>query len=207
MTCQEFWNTMPELDGASDGAIHSHLKDCHDCAARMSRQRELAAGLRAMAAGYHRVAAPARVESRLRTAFRAQTGVAAVRPIRPVWAPAFTWATACAAVLALAIVIVRGRQPEVPRPAASRGAEAVIAVNTGDPQTDSDGFIQLPNAARLADTEDVNVVRVEVPRSAMIALGLEVSAERASELVAADVMLGPDGLARAVRFLDSQGSL
>jgi hypothetical protein len=52
----------------------------------------------------------------------------------------------------------------------------------------------------------VNVVRVEMPRSAMLALGLEVSPERASELVAADVMLGPDGLARAVKFLD-EGTL
>jgi len=39
----------------------------------------------------------------------------------------------------------------------------------------------------------------------MIALGLEVSPERASELVPADIMLGPDGLARAVRFLDAEG--
>jgi hypothetical protein len=37
----------------------------------------------------------------------------------------------------------------------------------------------------------------------MIALGLEVSPERASEMVEADVMLGPDGLARAVRFVDA----
>ena len=36
----------------------------------------------------------------------------------------------------------------------------------------------------------------------MIALGFEVSAERAAEPVQADVMLGADGTARAVRFLD-----
>ena len=53
-----------------------------------------------------------------------------------------------------------------------------------------------------ADEDDVNLVRVEVPRSAMIALGLDVSADRAEELVEADVMLGSNGIARAVRFLD-----
>jgi hypothetical protein len=105
-------------------------------------------------------------------------------------------------VLALAFVVVRGGHPVVPLSTASRGAELALAA-ADEPQSDYEGFIPLPNAARLADTEDVNVVRVEVPRSAMIALGLEVSPERASELVAADVMLGPDGLARAVRFLDS----
>ena len=45
-------------------------------------------------------------------------------------------------------------------------------------------------------------MRVEVPRSTMMALGIAVSADRAGEPVQAEVMLGSDGLARAVRFLD-----
>jgi hypothetical protein len=36
----------------------------------------------------------------------------------------------------------------------------------------------------------------------MIALGYSVAADRASERVRADVLMGSDGLARAVRFLD-----
>jgi hypothetical protein len=72
----------------------------------------------------------------------------------------------------------------------------------GDAGAASGEFIPLPNAARLAPSEDVNLVRVEVPRSTMIALGYPVAADRAAELVQADVVLGSDGLARAVRFLD-----
>src|SRR5205823_6212390 len=53
-----------------------------------------------------------------------------------------------------------------------------------------------------ADSEDGDVVRLEVPRSAMIALGYDVSPDRAAERVEAEVTLGPDGQARAVRFLD-----
>jgi hypothetical protein len=67
---------------------------------------------------------------------------------------------------------------------------------------EDDGFIPLPNARRLDPNEDVNVVRVEVPRSAMLSVGLAVSADRVSELVEADVVLGADGLARAIRFVD-----
>ena len=48
----------------------------------------------------------------------------------------------------------------------------------------------------------MDIVHVEVPRSAMLAVGLDVSADRADEMVEADVMLGADGVARAVRFLD-----
>jgi len=41
-----------------------------------------------------------------------------------------------------------------------------------------------------------------VPRSAMLAVGLTVSADQGSELVEADVKMGSNGLARAVRFLN-----
>ena len=65
-------------------------------------------------------------------------------------------------------------------------------------------FIPLLDAEELETSDEVDVVRVEVPRSAMAALGFVVSAERASERVEADVAIGPDGLARAVRFVDQE---
>ena len=43
---------------------------------------------------------------------------------------------------------------------------------------------------------------VPFEESIALSLGFEVNAERAGEPVRADVMLGADGLARAVRFLD-----
>jgi hypothetical protein len=102
-------------------------------------------------------------------------------------------------MFALAILLVRERQPEAVRPPAQRTVELAVAQS----QADYDGFIPLPNSAGVAtDEEDVNLVRVEVPRSTMIALGLDVSADRAEELVEADVLLGSNGVARAVRFLD-----
>jgi len=71
-----------------------------------------------------------------------------------------------------------------------------------DVAADNDGFIPLPNAEQIAPDENVNVVRVEVPRSAMLAVGLTVSADPRSESVEADVKMGSNGLARAVRFLN-----
>jgi hypothetical protein len=200
MNCQEFWNTVPEL-GDRDGG--SHLEECPACAARMSRHRELQAGFRAVAAGFRRVEAPPRVEARLLSAFRRQSGME-IRATSRRWVPAATWAVAFAAMFALAAFLVRDRQPEAARPPLQRTIELAML---HPPQADADGFIPLPNSAPLAvgdaaDGDDVNLVRVEVPRSAMIALGLDVSADRAEELVQADVMLGSNGMARAVRFLD-----
>ena len=199
MNCDEFWCTIPELGPVLGNSESSrHLAECPACAVRMTRHRELEAGFRAVAAGYARVEAPARVEVRLRTAFRKQAG-SENRDSSRRWIPVVTWAAAFVAMFVLGVFLVRSRQPEAIRPPVHRTVELAML----QPQDDADGFIPLPNSAGMAaDGDDVNLVRVEVPRSAMIALGLDVSADRAEEMVEADVMVGSNGLARAVRFLD-----
>jgi len=195
MTCEEFWNAHPGPGGVEG---ERHVSECPACAARVSRHWELEAGFRAVAAADRWMEAPPRVEARLRAALRRQTG-SNVRAPSPRWAPVVAWATGIAATFTLAAFLVRGRQPEAVHTPAHRSIELALV----EPQTDADGFIPLPNSAGLtADGDDVNLVRVAVPRSAMIALGLDVSADRAEELVEADVMLGSNGIARAVRFLD-----
>ena len=54
-------------------------------------------------------------------------------------------------------------------------------------------------AANLADGG--RMVRVELPRSAMASFGLPVDMDRANEKVKADVLMGVDGLAHAIRFV------
>ena len=193
MNCQEFWNTMPEL-GNGD---HAHVADCPACALRLRRQRELEAGLRAVAGGMRRLEAPPRVEARLVASFRTQSGIQPIRARRR-WVPWLTWAAAFAAMLALGIFLVRERQPEAARTPVARGVERAVL----ETPAEFEGFIPLPDTDAVPVNEDMDVVHVEVPRSAMLAVGLEVSADRAEEMVEADVMLGSDGVARAVRFVD-----
>jgi len=208
MNCQEFWNTMPELAHEAEDGHLEHLGECSACAALLNRQRTLASGLRMLAADWRSVEAPARAESRLTAAFLGQAGLAVRRPAARWWVPVATWAAAAAAVVALAMFLARDRQV-VPahRTASSRVQLAAVEPPAdlealGD-SSDADGdFIPMPNGARIEPNEDLNLVRVEVPRSAMIALGYAVSEDRASESVEAEVVLGPDGLARAVRFLE-----
>jgi hypothetical protein len=210
MNCQEFWKTMPELAHNQDHL--EHLRDCPACARCWERQNALVAGLRTVAAEWRHVEAPASVEARLTAAFREHSGLGNSRPgvVRQprMWLPVATWFAAAAAVLVLALVLVSNRQPRpVHRnlPAGFESATVLAPVDweTGDDSPyNNEDFIPLPNAERIAPNEDVNLVRVEVPRSAMIALGFDVSADRASEPVEAEVVLGADGLARAVRFLD-----
>lgn len=62
-------------------------------------------------------------------------------------------------------------------------------------------FLPLTYGGSLTQMDDGQVVRVELPRSALQSFGLPVNAERAGERVKADVLLGHDGVARAIRFV------
>jgi hypothetical protein len=55
------------------------------------------------------------------------------------------------------------------------------------------------NSASLQDGG--HIVRVELPRSALVRFGLPVNMDRMNEKVKADVWLGVDGLAHAIRFV------
>jgi len=206
MNCQEFWDSMPE-PGAGDRL--EHLRECTACARRMNEHRRLLADLSALREEWRSVEAPARVEHSVVAAFRSQAAFRRARSLRHSWVPLFTWASAAAFLVALALLLVRPHEPPAAHHLAHPGGVqlAVLPAATATPDTaaddaDADGFIPLPDAQRIAPSDTMNVVRVEVPRSAMLAVGLSVSPDRVSELVEADVMMGSDGLARAVRFIE-----
>jgi hypothetical protein len=46
------------------------------------------------------------------------------------------------------------------------------------------------------------VIRVDVPRSTLFAMGFPVSLENESPTVKADLLIGPDGATRAVRLVE-----
>jgi hypothetical protein len=62
-------------------------------------------------------------------------------------------------------------------------------------------FVPLPYGDDALVGESARIVRVELPRSALRMAGFSVAQERANDRVQADVVLGADGLAHAVRFV------
>lgn len=200
MTCEEFWKSVP--DGAD---THPHLRECAACVARMRRHQQLRAGFRAMAATV-RVEAPARVEARLMKEFRSHAGIPELAGTRRRWVPAAIWGGAIAAMIAAGIFLVRDRAPEAQRPVPRHMEMASMENPTPLDAAIEEGFVLLPGAEQLETVEDLNLLHVELPRSAMMQVGIDVSPERGGETVRADVMVGSDGLARAVRFVDVEGS-
>ncbi len=77
-----------------------------------------------------------------------------------------------------------------PTPSQSANDEAVTA------------FYPLPYGSGLGLDEGWELVRVNMPLSALASLGIPVADEQSStQLVKADVVLGQDGMARAIRFV------
>jgi len=62
-------------------------------------------------------------------------------------------------------------------------------------------YIPLTYGTNSGPLDGGQVVRVELPRSALTALGLPMNAERLNERIKADVVLDNAGLARAIRFV------
>jgi len=86
-------------------------------------------------------------------------------------------------------------------PRRRRPAETVPPVLGRNPDSDEGDFIPLPEAAHLTPVESIDVVRVKLPRSALMRFGLPVTPEQAWEPVKADVVFGQDGMARAIRLV------
>jgi hypothetical protein len=169
-------------------------------------------------------AAPDALEGALRQAFRQHQATSApVKPRRLVWAPA-----AIAASVAVAVgwhvsnpVQVNVETPKVVTVASAPISTPKVAVKPAvmksvrpkrrapvkryasapKPAPRQEPFIQIPYAPAFNPYEDAQVVRVNMAGASVRRLGLPVSADR----VEADLVVGNDGLARAIRLVANSG--
>lgn len=87
---------------------------------------------------------------------------------------------------------------------ASGGSPNALAKDTTGDDEQAAEFHRLTPLAEAGPQEFEQVVRIEVPRSTLMMWGVPVNAERAAaERVKADVVIGEDGVARAIRILDT----
>ncbi len=78
--------------------------------------------------------------------------------------------------------------------------DATVAANYSGNEIATD-FMPVGYTSPMNLQDGGQVMRVELPRSALAGFGLPVNMERVNERVKADVLVGPDGLARAIRFV------
>ena len=179
----------------------------------MNEERRLTEWLAEYRDSLDGVSTPLRVEARLRAEVRDRRRI----PVAP-----WLLAAGAAAMLALGIWIGRPghpvKMPPAPVAAASPLVEEVPAALEPTPQFATPArprrtpapvtqpqpaayFVMLPGSELMPPAEDLQVLRVRIPRTRIQALGWPVNVDRLDERVLADVIVGNDGLPRAVRLV------
>jgi hypothetical protein len=80
----------------------------------------------------------------------------------------------------------------------------VMAIYSRSAPAANDEFIAVPYASPIGPYERADLVRVNVPVTALAQWGLPVSTFNPNQRVDAEVVLGEDGLARAVRLVSNR---
>jgi hypothetical protein len=223
MNCEEF--AIAGLDLGSAGgddllkkAAREHLRECHHCAALHENWLALREDLRVLGAETAEAQAPSRVELRLRQEFRSKHKTIKTQRTAVVFAwslgaaaalfCAFTWAnwrvhkdeslakTTTKVVPTAASLENPSQGPQGGTPVGSELGEVLVASNA------SGDFTLLPGSMPPAP-EDATVVRVQMQRAALGALGLTVNEEHAGDWIQVDLLVGDDGLPQAVRLPQS----
>lgn len=142
------------------------------------REQELTSALRKLAAENSAIGTPADIEQKVLAAFDAHQ-----RPARRIrWIPAVTAATVSAASGVIATLWLLHRPAPLP------------------PRVEAP-FIAIPYVAPPAPYERTEVKRMDVPLAALVAAGLDVHVNDVGASVRADVLIGQDGRALAIRLV------
>jgi len=86
--------------------------------------------------------------------------------------------------------------------ASERELIAIDADSTYADATTTDPFITIPYAEPLAPYERAELQRVKLTRGTLLAMGLPTDVPDADEPMNAELMVGEDGIPRAVRILN-----
>ena len=94
-----------------------------------------------------------------------------------------------------------GETLSVARAALPGAAPVTTPAAAGTPDEPSQPFIAIPYTEPIAPYERASVMRMDLPAAAVMAAGLPLETQDAGERVQADVLVGEDGRARAIRLL------
>jgi hypothetical protein len=222
MTCEEFelagldLETLREDDSVRIAA-REHLRVCPHCAALHENWQRLQADLHALGSETREVGAPARVEMRLRQEYRTQHKTEKAQRV----AVFAGWSLAAAAVIVAAVSWANWRRETGQGIMERVAVDAQKAATGGKSGKGIGGNGTIPAGPELGETlvasndtgeftllpgslpgtlEDATVVRVQMQRGALDALGLTVNEERASDLIQVDLLVGDDGQPQALRL-------
>lgn len=134
---------------------------------------------------------PAR-EAALLAAFDARQ-IRGIAPAPRLGVPSFQWMAAAAALVVIIVSLNWLVAERPPQPQVIPNEQAA----------DLSGFVAWPGASAWPPLESGSLMRVELPLSLLPTLGLSAPSS-ANAMVPADIVVGQDGFARAVRLVQQQ---
>jgi hypothetical protein len=216
MKCEEFEAIGLERDGLRMNELDVHVRDaaaehaarCSNCAALQESWAETRDALQSLRQTTAEAQTPVRVEMRLRHEFGMRHRVAKIRSASIFAA----WAMATAALLFAGVSwwnwsLTKGHAINT---SAANSNQAIASTPTATSTDGSDeatliadnasgDFTLLPGSLPQ-EIDDSAVVRVGMQRGALTALGLPVNEERVGDWIQVDLLVGEDGLPKAVRL-------
>jgi hypothetical protein len=225
MDCVEFQEVLHELDrpGNEGEALCeralAHAESCSGCAALLIEVESLDFSLRQAAIESAELQAPARLETLLLQEFRREKAATASRGVR--WQLA-AFAIAAAVLLALGLSFHRQNlvtpagvnSAQSSTQSAGQASDNSAATKTSAVAPDSNpqsavvdvseyttAYMPLPYAYDPSELEGAAVVRVVLPRAALVSYGLPVEGMGVRDHVTADMVVSQDGTPQAIRLV------
>ena len=224
MDCAQFQEVLHELDRpGTEGATLceralAHAEFCSNCAALLTEVESLDFALRQAAEESAELQAPPRLETSLLQEFRREKSATASRGVR--WQLA-AFAVAAAVLLALGLSLHRQHlvtsgdvnsalsSAQAPDNSAATttattapGSNAPASANSASDDAEyATAYMPLPYAYDPSELEGGAVVRVVLPRAALVSYGLPVEGMGVADNVTADMVVSQDGTPQAIRLV------
>lgn len=218
MKCEEFEAIglersglrMSEVEADLRDAAAAHAAQCPGCAALRESWQETRLALQVLRETTRDAETPRRVEMRLVHEFglRHRTRKTRTATIFAAWALATAavlfagvswWNSRLTQTHNSAVLTGNGAKSSAPTPAVPANDAFDEATLVADNQAVD--FTLLPGSLPQ-EVDDSAIVRVGMQRGALSALGLPVDEERVSDWIQVDLLVGQDGLPKAVRLLE-----
>ncbi len=210
-------------------AAMNHAEACSFCAGRLAEAERLTHVLRQFAASMGDLQAPPEVEKTLRIRFEQQRNLVQWHRRRQRLVLGAVAAAALLAVLSVFLLLkpegMRQNRPQVSitRPIVkapekmesapadrslmasarrkTKNRQSVASENLRNVAGMEEGFIPLPYGEGSPAPAEEQVIRVKLPDSVLEEIGLPTPNGVAANYVTADILLGEDGIARAIRIV------
>jgi len=194
---------------APDTALRSHLAICLGCRDRWAAERALTTHLRSLQAETAEL--PRSADDRRAALMREFARTHATPRKQQTRVRAWNWGLTAAAAVVLAAfagheIGVRTRHPSVTSPATRthgvRRSDSILYEASIDASAlSNEDFVAIPYTPPLAVGEMIRVIRAELYPDALANMGIDMDPASTAS-VAAEVVLGEDGIPRAVRIAE-----